>query len=208
MKMHSTIHGILFVALATGCYSGIETHRGTAGLADDGGEEPDGPPTRDPDGGGGDEDGEPNDGPEPDPPFELPAEEVELLPFHVRLANLVQVTGLTEDHFAYTELLRQRYLLGDHDYAQGIAPDLHWAPQKMQVWVKGVIPICDSVEFKAKYPDLLEDPSPLVQAAYGRDATDAELEGLGELAAGVSDVDTRYRMTCLGVLSSLEFVAK
>jgi hypothetical protein len=126
----------------------------------------------------------------------------------VRLANLERVAGIPQDHFAFTELLRQRYLLGDHDYAAGIAPDLTWAPQKMQMWVKGMIPVCDSAEFKARYPDLLEDPTPLLQAAFGRDATDAELEGLGELAAEVPDLDMRYRMTCLSVVSSLEFVAK
>lgn len=206
MTIRSTIHGMLLVALATGCYSGLDAQGGAPGLADGG--EGDGPPTRDPEGGEGDDEGSSPNEPEPDPPFELPAEEVELLPFHVRLANLEQVTGLPRDHFAYTELMRQRHLLGDHDYAQGIAPDLHWSPQKMQVWVKGLIPICDAAEFKSKYPDLLEDATPLIQNAFGRDATDAELEGLGELAVDVGDLEMRYRMTCLSVLSSLEFVAK
>jgi hypothetical protein len=203
------IPSILVVASAVGCYSGLDSNGSPPSLGDDGGAADDDGPTRDDagEGEGGGEGGSPNE-PEPDPPFELPAEEVELLPFHVRLANLERVTGLPEEHFAFTELLRQRHLLGDHDYAAGIAPDLHWAPQKMQVWVKGLIPVCDSVEFKAKYPDLLEDPSSLVQAAFGRDPTDAELEGLGELAAEVPDLDMRYRMTCLSVVSSLEFVAK
>jgi hypothetical protein len=202
--MHRTLHALLLVALGTGCYSGLESNGSPPPLADDGGAEG---PTRDPDGGGEGEGGVPDE-PEPDPPFELPADEVELLPFHVRLANLERVTGLTQDHFAYTELIRQRWLLGDHDYAAGIAPDLHWSAQKMQTWVKAVIPLCDSLEFKDKYPDLLENPSMLIQAAYGRDPTDGELQGLADLTADVPDLDTRYRMTCLTVVSSLEFVAK
>jgi hypothetical protein len=204
MTSHKT-HWVLNVGLLMGCYSGVDANGGAPALADEGGAE--GPPQRDPEDDGEGEGGSPNE-PDPDPPFELPADEVELLPFHVRLANLERVTGLPQDHFAYTEVLRQRQMLGDHDYAAGVAADLHWSPQKMQVWVKALIPICDSTEFQAKYPDLLEDPSSLVQAAYGRDPTEAELEGLGELAAEEPDLAMRYRMACLAVISSLEFVAK
>src|SRR5688572_3486903 len=126
MTNHKT-RWVLSVALAPfmgGCYSGVDANGGAPALADEGGAE--GPPQRDPEDDAEEEGGSPNE-PEPDPPFELPADEVELLPFHVRLANLERVTGLTQDHFAYSEVLRQRQMLGDHDYAAGIAPDLHWS---------------------------------------------------------------------------------
>ena len=207
---------IIVLIAATGlvsCYSGLESGSGGGGpLADDGGQS--GAPGSAEGGGeeggddGGGDDGTPNDTGDPgDAPFELPAEEVKLLPFHVRVQNLVTIVGESEDHFVFDELRRQRYLLGDHDFANGIAPDLAWNATKMQMWVKAMIPICDSTQFKARYPDLVADPLPLLQQTYGRDPTAEELAGLDDLASGGLDADTHYRLLCVTMLSSLEFVA-
>jgi hypothetical protein len=73
----------------------------------------------------------------------------------------------------------------------------------MQAWVKAMVRVCDSTEFQGRYPTLLDDPGPLVQAVFGRDPTEDELTGFTEITGA-----TRYQLTCLAVLSSLEFVAK
>ena len=123
------INGILLAALlcTTACYSGIATGGaldtdddiGEAG--DDGANGDDGPGPGG-NGGAGDSDDEPEPVDEEDP-FSLPGTEARLLPFHVRMTNLATVLGVEEDHFIFDDLYVRRTLLGDHDFANGIAFD-------------------------------------------------------------------------------------
>lgn len=194
---------VLATALA-GCYSGL----GAGGAGGDDGAD---------DGGPGGDAGDDGDGPAPsrtpaDPgaihPFEVPGSEVELLPFHVRMTNLAAVAGVKPDHAMFGEMYARRYQLGDHDYANGVAPDLHWTPERMEMWVRGLKPVCDDVAFQARYPNLVSDPTPLVRAAFARDPNAEELAALQDVKTGQPDASGQYRMVCLAVLTSLDFVAR
>jgi hypothetical protein len=199
------IHLLFAALLATGCYSGLDSTRASGsggddaaddGVDDDAGD--DAEPQR-----------EPTDPPPGlDDPFQIPVDEVELLPFHVRAQNLVTLSGQTADHAMFTELYARRYQLGDHDYANGIAPDLRWSSQKMETWVVALKPICNDPAFQAKYPTLVNDPAPLVRAAFARDPNSDELQAFADVQAGITDTSLRYRMVCLAVLTSLEFVGR
>lgn len=184
---------------ASGADSSDPSGGGSAGEDPSGGDDSDGDPSGSGDG------GEPSDDDAEDP-FDVPGEEVRLLPFHVRIRNLSELVGVEEDDAIFTTLRAQRYQLGDHDYANGIAPDLRWDAQKMQVWVKAMMPVCDSTEFKTKYPDLLADPVPLLQQVYGRQPTGEEIASYDDVMVSNYDEDTRYRLACVSILSSLEFV--
>jgi hypothetical protein len=207
-KIHTKVALLGAFALA-GCYSGIDAPRGNgqadggADGADDGADDGDGDGADD---AAGETEGEPGE-PDGEAPFTVPGEEVDMLPFPVRMNNLSAVTGATLTHPIFFQLYDLRYQLGDHDYSNLQSPDLRWSPQKMQNWVKGLIPVCDSVVMQAKYPDLVADPAPLIQAAFGRDPVATDLEPLQDIATATYDDATKYRLTCITVLSSLEFVA-
>jgi hypothetical protein len=202
-------HLLLAALLGCGaCYNGLGSTRGQASgddaaddavddAADDAPADDGGPSSDTTDGGVPDGD-----------PFDIPADEVELLPFHVRVANLSAVAGVTSDHPMFTEMFARRYQLGDHDYANGIAPDLRWSAQKMETWVVAIKPICDDPTFQARYPTLVTDPAPLVKAAFAREPVEDELQALADVQVGITDTATRHRMVCLAVLTSLEFVAR
>jgi hypothetical protein len=205
--MHRAILISASVALG-GCYSGL-TDNGRPGAAgqDDGLDDgADGVPGDD----AGDDGPAAADGADDEPgddPFVVPNQEVTLLPFPVRMQNLSALTGATLTHPIFFELYDLRHQLGDHDYSQLVAPDLRWSPQKMQNWVRGLIPVCDSTVVRAKYPDLVADPTPLVRDAFGRDPTANDLAPLQDIADSSQPDATKYQLTCLAVLSSLDFVA-
>jgi hypothetical protein len=192
---------------AFGCYQGVgdgangapsrDSAADGAGVGEAGPAEDDGGPA------GSDE----GDQPDPGAPFQVPTGEVQLLPFHVRMANLVAVTGVHDDHAMFGQLWAKRFQLGDHDYANGVAPDLDWNSDRMELWVKAIKPICNDPEFQARYPELATDATKLVRAAYGRDPTTEELEALDDVKLGQIDGAGQHRMVCLAVLTSLEFVA-
>lgn len=187
--------------LGAGCYQGIDGDRGAPAADDEGaegeaGEDDGADPPRDP----GD--------PVPEAPFEVPGNEVEALPFHVRIQNLASVAGVKTDHPMFLGLYAKRYQLGDHDFASGVAPNLKWTPEHMEAWVKALRPYCADPVFQARYPDLAIDPTPLVRAAFAREPTRAELVAYAEVGEGQPDGAGRHRMVCLAVLTSLEFVAR
>jgi hypothetical protein len=192
--------GLGLVVGLTACYGGVQDISDQEDpLAADGGPAGDGA-----------DDGDPAnaDDEDPDHPFNVPEDEVRLLPFSVRMGNLANVTGVETSNPIFFELYALRYQLGDHDYSQLVAPDLRWSPQKMQNWVRGLVPVCESTVMRAKYPALVADPSPLIRDAFGRDATQADLEPLTDIAAAGYDSDRTFQLTCLAVLSSLDFVAR
>jgi hypothetical protein len=196
---------ILTCVALGGCYSGVSPgdrggpeadDNGSAESAGEAGDDSDGLPPRLP---------HPEDAPLG---FEVPASEVELLPFHVRMQNLASVTGQKLDHPMFLELWERRYALGDHDYSQLIAPDLKWSPERMEGWVRGIKPVCDDPAFQARFPDLATDPTKLVREAFARDPEPEELAAYAEVTEGQIDGAGRYRMVCLAVLTSLDFVAR
>ena len=208
------IHSILLAALlgSSACYTGFEADTAN-GVGDDGIDDADeGRPGGDdgprPSGDGGDSDEDPEPAEEEEDPFNLPGTEARLLPFHVRMTNLATVLGVEEDHFIFDDLYTRRTLLGDHDFANGIAPDLAWNPAKMSVWVKGLDPVCGSAQFQERYPNVGADPTPLLRQILARDPDAQELAAYGEVVVGAVDQATADRLTCFAALSSLEFVAQ
>jgi hypothetical protein len=177
----------------SGCYSGPDTSRAEKA-----------------DGGGGDDGGPGNRAPveeEPEPPFEVSGEEVHLSPFHVRLAALAQVLDVAEDDPVLLPLRQARQQLGDHDYASGVRADLAWSPDRMRTWAKALTPVCDSTVMRGRYPDLVQDPSNLQRVAWGREPNGDDLDAVADIMTDPElDWDTQYRLMCLSILSSLEFV--
>lgn len=202
---------VAFPLSLAGCYSGLSDNGRNSGVAMSG-------YNADGDGDGADGGGDAADGDDGAPaadgddgdaedPFNVPGDEVKLLPFPVRMANLSAVTGAALTHPIFFELYELRYQLGDHDYSQLVAPDLRWSPQKMQNWVRGVLPVCQSDVMQSKYPDLVDDPTPLIRDAFGRDPVETDLEPLTDIASSTQPDATKYQLTCLAILSSLDFVA-
>ncbi len=211
MTNRLSIVAALAALISTGCYTGVDAQTDGLGLPADSqgegsspeatGEDPD-PPT--------DDDADPS-GDEPEPaedPFEVPSHEVRLLPFGVRMNNLANLIGVEQDHFIFDELLVRRTLLGDHDYANGVAPDLSWSPTKMSAWVKGLKPVCNSAQWLAAYPNLSTDPAPLLREVLAREPDAEVLAAYQELATNAGSTVSADELTCLAALSSLDFVAQ
>lgn len=144
---------------------------------------------------------------EPEHPYSLPGDQVNLMPFHARLANLAMVLGVEQDDPILDTVKDVRYQLGDHDWANGYAADLRWSADRMQVWVRALKPICDSSVMRTRYPDLVQDPGSLQRVAWGREPTGEDLDAMSSMMTSSDhDWDTQYRLMCLAVLSSLDFV--
>jgi hypothetical protein len=143
------------------------------------------------------------------PAFEVPKNQVELLPFSVRLARVAQIAGVATDDPMLAEIQARAAELGDHDFASGVRPNLAWTAARMSTWVKALQPVCTSEAFRARYPDMGEDPSALIAAAWGRPATEADLADIEAALDGVAiDSEERMQAVCFAVLSSVELVAK
>lgn len=141
--------------------------------------------------------------------FALPAEQLQLLPFGVRLSRLVGVVGLPATDPVYEALRANRTALGDHDYANGIKPDNTWTALRVSEWVRGLKPVCASAAMRARYPALPDSLGALVGAAYGRSPRAEDQKHVTESLAGLTlDERARYQTICLAVLSSLEFLAQ
>ncbi len=215
MQTHA-ISSILLTTLlgSSACYTGfdvaVEEGGGDNGIGDAGegpqGDDGDAPDDDGPGSPHGDDsDSEPA---EDEDPFELPGTEARLLPFHVRMTNLSNIVGVEKDHFIFDELYTRRIQLGDHDFSGNIAADLAWNAQKMGVWVKSLEPVCTSIQFRERYPNISADPTPLLQQVMARDPDVEELEAYAAVIAGAPDTTTADLLTCYAALSSLEFVAQ
>jgi hypothetical protein len=144
-----------------------------------------------------------------DPAFAPSTDAVLLLPFRVRLNKLSAVAGVPTDHASFSELNRLRLELGDYDYGKGVAPDLTWSAKRMTTWIQAVMPICDSAEFKARYPSFPAALTAFIPRAHGRPATDADRELVSQVLQETSfDGAKQQRTLCLALLSSAEFVAQ
>lgn len=205
----------LAALLTTGCYNGVDIPTGAIGIPQDSlgdgsppqddGDDP--APDGDDDDSGVDPSGDDPDEPAADP-FEVPNHEVRLLPFGVRMTNLALLVGVEKDHYIFDELYVRRTMLGDHDYANGVAPDLSWSPTKMSFWVKSLKPVCTSTQWQARYPNISADPSPLLRDVLAREPDADELAAYQELASNALSTANADELTCLAALSSLDFVAQ
>ena len=201
-----TLVAILAALPLPGCGddSAVENSDTSSGSPDDDTSPPedDGPP--DPNDDGDDDDNTPGDDdpqddePEPaDDPFEVPKHEVRLLPYDVRMNNLAALLAVESDHFLFDELHTRRTLLGDHDYANGVPPDLSWNANKMGVWLKGLKPVCSSALWIQRYPNLRLDPAPLLRKVLAREPDTAELQAYAVLATSATSTTRADELTCL-----------
>lgn len=142
------------------------------------------------------------------PGFAIERNEVRLLPFHIRIEKLTRVTGLTAEDPLFDQVWRSRYDLGDHNYGQGIGPDLSWNASKMATWVRALQPLCASEVMGARY-NLPQDTAQLMTDAFSRQPAVEEVSELTDAIAGqMLDEAGQYEATCLSVLTSAEFVAQ
>lgn len=139
--------------------------------------------------------------------FAVPRDRIELLPFHVREQRLQDVAKLAGDDPAFDVLRAHAYELGDHDYSTGQRPKLQWTSSTMATWVKALEPVCASEALRAAYPSFPDDLPALMTAAYGREVAADEAAEVWSATEG-HEAERRYQLTCLGVLSALEFVAR
>lgn len=147
--------------------------------------------------------------PNPVGEFEAPRDQVELLPYHVRMQRLQNLVGVEADDAALEALRAGASELGAHDYGKGIRPSLSWTASTMALWVKALGPFCDSEAMHAQFASFPEALGPLMQKAYGREISEGEVDAIWSAkAASNLTPSVRYQTTCLGVLSSLEFVAR
>lgn len=148
--------------------------------------------------------------PPPGLAFEAARDKLLLLPFDVRLNRLASVAGVPASDPIFDEVRRQRYELGDHDYANGTAPDLTWTASRMAVWLRAVEPVCASQAMRDRHPSLRDGLDDFVLAAYGRRATPDDYAAYDEevAASGALDPDAERRAMCLALLSTTELVAR
>jgi hypothetical protein len=141
--------------------------------------------------------------------FTLRRDDVELLPFSVRLRRVADVAGVGIDDPILERLRSRRISLGDHDFANGVAPDRTWTAAKLAAWVEALEPVCASDAVRTRYAALDRDVGPLVQAAYGRRPTPDDQADVDAAFEGTSPTpEQRAQTVCLAVLSSLEFVSQ
>jgi hypothetical protein len=147
--------------------------------------------------------------PAPGAAFAPPRDVLVLLPFDVRLNKLAALLDVSADDPALEPVRAVRFELGDYDFAQGVAPDLRWSAKRMGEWVKAVKAVCDSPRMKERFPSLRDDLEAFVPLAYGRAATgeDVKLYDAALMGASLAPADA-YRVMCVGLLSSTEFVAQ
>lgn len=164
--------------------------------------------------GGGDEGSlDPTSNPVPEgfePAFAVPDQQLQLLPFWVRLERVAHVIGRSSDDPILDVLNANHLALGDYDYSSGVKPDRMWSPSRMTLWAKSLKPVCASEPMKSFYPNLAEDPveaAALASDAWGRDVAPEELDLSGTTLNGLVDAE-KYEAVCLAVLSAAEFVAQ
>ena len=138
---------------------------------------------------------------------DLSAPEIQVQPFSLRMSKLSHVMKLPLSDPLFSALYQQRYTLGDHDYARALRPDRRWSARKISVWIKGLLPVCESDRFKALYPAVAAAPDALIARAYGRPADALDSSAITDALAG-GDGTNDDALVCLALLSSLEFVAQ
>jgi hypothetical protein len=134
--------------------------------------------------------------------FAPEVDRAELLPFSVRRAKVEWVTGAPNGAFA--KLDSDRFLLGDHDFARGIQEQVAWSDAQIRRWMEGLLPVCESSEFRAAFPWPAQSRA-LLEKAYGRRLGPGDeelLASVGRLAA--SDAQ-KAALSCIAALSSMEF---
>jgi hypothetical protein len=140
-------------------------------------------------------------------PFGVRIGEPELLPFDVRVRRISNVLKVPVTSSMFRELLAKSVQLGDYDHAAGALPDNLWLARRLATWADALTPICGSAEMKAMFPALPGDTGSLIEAAWGRRATEQELSEFDTAVseAGLLPAES-YEATCMAVFTAAEFV--
>lgn len=139
--------------------------------------------------------------------FAVYRDRVELLPYQVRFKRIADLAGVDEADPSLDVMRENRLLLGDHDFASGVRPNLSWDAETLATWVRAVEPVCASDAIRERYPTFPADLAAFMGASYGRSVDGEEAAELWRSTAELSG-DRRYQITCAAVLSTLEFVAR
>jgi len=132
---------------------------------------------------------------------------VKLLPFDRRLRKLAFVIDVPPEDAIFDGLVARRLDLGASDYARGVAPAPSWTASKVAIWSELMLPLCESTPLRSRFPDLPAELDPFFEAAYGRAPLNEDREALAPIVEGDFSADDRYTLTCLAILSSVEFVS-
>lgn len=142
------------------------------------------------------------------PAFSVEASrEVRLLPFDVRMNKLANLAGVEITDPVLDQLATNRVLLGGDSYAQGVSEDPLWNATKIAAWVDALQPYCESDALRNRFPNLASDATAFATEAYARRVSQKDAASLHETFSELS-AERRETLTCLAVLSSLEFVAQ
>ena len=139
---------------------------------------------------------------------ELASPDIQLLPFTTRLNKLAHVLDISVSDEMFDTLMQQRFALGDHEYARALRPDRRWSARKMGIWIKGLLPICESSRFTELYPAVSTTPDTFILNAYGRNAEPVDRMVIEDTLKTMNDDGNHDRTVCVAMLSSLEFVAQ
>jgi hypothetical protein len=140
-------------------------------------------------------------------PFVVDVGQPMLLPFDTRVRRLAAALDRPMDDPIFDLMYRNRLRLGDYDHANGVLPDGLWLASRIRTWTECLLPVCGSSVMRSKFSALPEALPELIRAAWGRSATEEDLDAFGdELAQASVDADGAYQATCLAVFSAGEFV--
>lgn len=128
---------------------------------------------------------------------------IQILPFPTRISKLKTIVGTNPD--LYMELERNRYELGDFDYASGTGQDLTWTNSRMNLWIRSLQPLCSSGDVQSRFP-FSEKSKEFVKAVYGREPNRVDLEVINRISALTVSANEKTQVLCTVLLSSLEFV--
>lgn len=157
---------------------------------------------------------DPNDPDDPDNPpgtgplagFSLSLARLEPMAFKSLLSKLAFLVDADEKtlttNAAFAELIKNRYNLGDYDYARRSPGNSQWEVTQMNLWMGSLLPYCTSAALKTKYKS---DVTAFVKAAISREPSADELKALAANTKLNADAAKKFEGACIAYLTSLEF---
>jgi hypothetical protein len=136
--------------------------------------------------------------------FGIARKAIQLLPYPMRISKLRYVVGST-DAALYEKIEERKNELGAYNYANGVNQELSWLETRMNLWTKGLQPICASEHMRARYP-WQDGFRNFVFNAFGREPIDADNDIFNRINATNATSGEKFEVLCTTLLSSLEFL--
>ena len=141
------------------------------------------------------------------PKVVLPAPQLKLLPFDVRLARTAAGVGVPVSDALFDAARAQRLALGAHDFANGTSPDLAWNAQRIATWVEVMLPVCRDTRVRSHLGALdLAGVDRFASEGWGRAATADDVTDLTSTLAVPGD--DGWVTSCLALVSSTELLVQ